>query len=95
MYYAGAGVSVPAKDGYARLTANKSLRAKIIRLEVLRDKHRSLKKETYAAVLALGTSKQVLKAFPETAELFGVEAAGESAPISSNIIDLKTKLKKQ
>lgn len=94
-YYASAGISVPVKDGYARLSASRALKAKIIRLEELREKQRSLKKEAYAAILALGTSKKVLKVFPETAELFGATNAGEPATESPDITHLKTKLKKQ
>jgi len=87
-YYAGSEISVPMKNGYAKLSANKSLRAKIIRLEELREKHRMLKKEIYAAVIDLGTSKKVLKVFPETAELFGNTNSTQST-ISSSIMDLR------
>lgn len=94
-YYASAGVSVPVKNGYAKLNASKALRAKIIRLEELKEKHRTLKKEAYTAVLALGTSKQVLKTFPETAELFGMAKVGEPAPGNADILRLKHQLQKQ
>lgn len=94
-YYASAGISVPVKEGYAKLKANKALNAKIIRMEELREKYRTLKREAYTAVLTLGTSKQVLKAFPETAELFGSTSACAPSTVNPSIIDLKAKLQKQ
>lgn len=93
-YYVGSGVLVPVKDGGSKLIAGKVLRAKIVRLEQMRENYRTMKKEIYAAVLVLGTSKQVIKAFPETAELFGTLKPGEAAP-APKIIELKKKLQKQ
>lgn len=93
-FYPNIDVAVPTKDGGPKLTANKELKGKIIRLQELIEKRQHLRQETYVAILDLGTSKKVIQAFPETAELFGASKPGESAVVPT-IVDLKKKLQKQ